>query len=137
MPYYPITYTNLLDFLIVTYIVTLVYVYKIGLRRNRIIMHKTPQFRRFLAKTGVNRVSIGSAIGARHRTRRNPSASCYAARFQSDNKDNRPRSHGVLALISNRTIRIIAIAPRTRQAPCLTPCFSCYCSDTVRPMPIA
>ena len=78
MPYYPITYTNLLDFLIVTYIVTLVYVYKIGLRRNRIIRHKSPQFRRFLAKTGVNRVLIGSAIGARHRTRRKPFASCNA-----------------------------------------------------------
>ena len=89
MHYYPITYTNLLNFLIVTYIVTLVYVYKIGLRRNRIIRHITPQFRRFLAKTGVNRGLIHSAIGARHKTRRKPSANGYAARLQSDNKDNR------------------------------------------------
>jgi hypothetical protein len=89
MPYYPITYTNLLNFLIVTYIVTLVYVYKIGLRRNRIIRHITPQFRRFLAKTGVNQVLIGSAIGARRETRRKPLASCNATQLQSDNKCNR------------------------------------------------
>jgi hypothetical protein len=55
MPYYPITYTNLLDFLIVTYIVTLVYVYKIGLRRNRIIRIIGLKFPAIPAFFGKNR----------------------------------------------------------------------------------
>jgi hypothetical protein len=55
MPYNPITYTNLLDFLIVTYIVTLVYVYRIGLRRNRIIRIIGLKFPAIPAFFGKNR----------------------------------------------------------------------------------